>query len=132
MNAYVRLRSGAAEDRVAAGSLHDLAGMPSSVTKDHIAVQIVNVEESVYRSMQTHRPRPDGLMHERVRPSVRVNVYILFVANLAKYDEALKALSLVIAFFQNRVSLDIAGNGDGASRVIFELYSMTFEQQNHL
>ena len=93
---------------------------------------IVNVEEnSVYRSLETHRTKPDG-MHERVRPSVRINVYVLFVANLSKYAEALKAISLVIAFFQNRFTFVISGNGDGSSKVIFELYSMTFEQQNHL
>jgi len=131
VDAYVALRSGTA-GRVVAGSLFDLLGQPNTVTKDHIAVQIVNVEEnSVYRSTQTHRARPDG-MHERVRPSVRVNVYVQFVANIVIYAEALKALSLVMAFFQNRSSFDITGNGDGASRVIFELYSMTFEQQNHL
>ena len=133
MNAYLNLRApGLAEARVAAGSLFDLAGLPSATTRDRIAVQIVNVEEnSVYRSMESHRTKPDG-MHERVRPSVRINVYVLFVANLSHYAEALKAISLVIAFFQNRFTFVISGNGDGSSKVIFELYSMTFEQQNHL
>lgn len=133
VNSYLNMRSpGLDENRVAAGSLFDLAGLPNPDTHDRIAVQIVNIEEnSVYRSMETHRARPDG-MHQRVRPSVRINVYVLFVANLDDYPEALKAISLVIAFFQNRYAFDIAGNGDGSSRVIFELYSMTFEQQNHL
>ena len=61
-----------------------------------------------------------------------VNVYVLFVANMDDYVEALKALSLVIAFFQNRFVFQVAGNGDAASRIVFELYSLTFEQQNHL
>lgn len=133
VNSYLNVRAPAQdEERVVAGSLFDLTGQPNSGTSDRIAMQIVNIEEnSVYRSMETYRARPDG-MNERVRPSVRINVYVLFVANLGDYPEALKAISLVIAFFQNRHTFDISGNGDGSSKVIFELYSMTFEQQNHL
>jgi hypothetical protein len=133
INDYLNLRSPAmTDDRVTAGSLFDLNGQPNAGTRNRIVVQVVNVEENgVYRSLETHRPRPDGL-HTRVRPPVRVNLYVLFVANLDAYDEALKALSLVVAFFQNRYTFDVSGNGDGASRVVFELYSMTFEQQNHL
>ncbi len=132
INAYLTLRAGVPEARVAAGSLFDQAGVPNKTTQNRIAVQVVNVEENfVYRSMETHRARPDGT-HERVRPPVRVNLYVLFVANLGDYVEALKAISLVMAFFQNRYTFDISGNGDGTSKVIFELYSMTFEQQNHL
>lgn len=133
LNAYLNLRSpGMSENRVTAGSLFDLNGQPGASTRNRIAVQVVNVEENgVYRSAETHRTRDDG-MHERVKPSVRINVYVLFVANLDDYPEALKAISLVIAFFQNRSTFEVSGNGDGASRVIFDLYSMTFEQQNHL
>jgi len=133
LNAYMNLRSPSmSEDRVVAGSLFDLAGTPATTARDRVVVQVVNVEEnSVYRSVETHRTRADG-MHERVKPSVRLNVYVLVVANLDEHVEALKALALVIAFFQNRCIFDIAGNGDGASRVNFELYSLTFEQQNHL
>ena len=133
MNAYLNLRApGQDPERVLVGSLFDPVGVSNASLKDHIVVQIVNIEEnSVYRSMETHRTRSDG-MHERVRPAVRINLYILFVANMAKYVEALKAISLVIAFFQNRFAFAITGNGNGPSKVIFELYSMTFEQQNHL
>lgn len=133
MNAYLNLRSpGLTPTRATAGSLFDLTGQPNAVTRNVVSVQIVNVEENaVYRSMETHRVRPDG-MNERVRPGVRANVYVLFVANMDNYLEALKAISLVISFFQNHHTFDIAGNGEGSSRVTFELYSMTFEQQNHL
>lgn len=133
LNAYLNLRSpGMAPERVEAGSLFDLNGTPNNDTRNRVAVQVVNVEENgVYRSLETYRARPDG-PHERVRPPARVNVYVLFVANLDDYGEALKALSHVIAFFQNRYAFEVSGNGDGSSRVIFDLYSMTFEQQNHL
>jgi hypothetical protein len=53
------------------------------------------------------------------------------VGNFDDYGEALKALSDVTAFFQNRSTFEVSG-GNGTSRVIFDLFSMTFEQQNHL
>lgn len=133
LNAYLNLRSpGISETPVVAGALLDVTGTANTKTKNRVAAQVVNVEEnSVYRSAETHRARPDGTF-DRVRPSVRVNLYVLFVGNLDDYGEALKAISLVIAFFQNHFTFVVSGNGDGTSRVIFELYSMTFEQQNHL
>jgi hypothetical protein len=133
LNAYVNLRSpGITEERVVGGSLFDLTGTPNTATRGRIVLQVVNVEENrIYRSLERYQARPDG-MHERVRPDVRLNLYVLFVANIEDYDEALKAISLVIAFFQNRQTFETAGNGDAPSRVVFELFSMTFEQQNHL
>jgi len=133
VNAYLNLRSpGMPENRVVSGTLFDLHGTPNTATRNRIAVQIVNVEKNhVYRDIETYRQRGDGV-HERVNPGVRVNAYVLFVANLDNYPEALKAISLVIAFFQNRFTFDIASNGDAISHIVFDLYSMTFEEQNHL
>jgi uncharacterized protein DUF4255 len=133
VNAYLNLRSPAlTTNRVVSGSLFDLQGSPNAATRNRIVVEIVNLEkDAVYRSIETYRTRPDGT-HERIRPSVRINAFVLFIANLDDYPEALKAISLVIAFFQNRYSFDVSANGDGSARVVFELYSMTFEEQNHL
>jgi hypothetical protein len=133
VNAYLNLRSpSGTPERVVAGSLFNLDGQPRTESKNRVVVQVVNVEENhVYRSLDTYQVRADG-MNERVRPEVRLNLYVLFAANFDNYDEALKALSLIIAFFQNRYVFEVAGNGDAASRVVFELYTITFEQQNHL
>ena len=69
------------------------------------------------------------------KPEVRVNLYLLFVANLADYGEALKAVGHIISFFQHRKSIDyssVPGLVNQEGRLAFELHSMTFEQQNHL
>jgi len=133
LNAYLNLRSGFNQDRVVAGSLFDLNGAINPRTRDKVVASMVNVEEDrVYHSLDTYQIRADGVS-ERVKPKVRVNVYVLFVGNLDKYDEGLKAISNVIGFFQRRNVFVVSGNGtEDASRVVFELYSLTFEQQNHL
>jgi hypothetical protein len=136
LNAYLNLRSPASTpNRIVPGSLFDLNGIINSKTKDKIVLSIVNVEEErVYRSVDIYSKNNNN-PGEQVRPEARVNLYVLFVANLGDYSEALKALAHVISFFQLRNSFDYSiipdlSKRDG--RFVFELYSLTFEQQNHL
>ena len=134
LNAYLNLRSpGGNAERAVAGSLFDLKGVPNKDVENRAVLQIVNVEQNhAYGSTERYQTRADGV-HERIRPEMRLNVYVLLIGNLDNYNEALKALSDGIAFFQNNHTFEVSGtNGNGASRVIFDLYSMTFEQQNHL
>src|SRR5690606_28220905 len=65
---------------------------------------------------------------------VRVTAYLLFVANLTSYDEALKSLAHVVTFFQNTRYLDFEeiDDLDEPGRLVFEMNSLTFEQLNHL
>lgn len=122
-------------ERVVASSLFDLDGKVNSAAKDKVVVQVVNVQEDrVYHSVDVFRRRDDDTS-ELVRPEIKVNVFVLFVANISSYAEAAKMLSWVIAFFQHRNTFDykgIPGLTDLEGHFTFELHSMTFEQQNHL
>jgi len=136
INDYLNLRSPSlSTERIVSGSLFDLDGNVNAQTRDKVALSVVNVEEDrVYRSVEIFQRQPDG-KSLLVKPEVKVNLYVLFVANLAKYDEALKALGHIIGFFQSRNSFDYAAIPALAGRegrVVFELFSMSFEQQNHL
>jgi len=134
LNAYLNLRSPAlTQDRVVAASLLEPSGTPNPKARDKVVLSVVNVEENrIYRSLDKYQTRADGIS-ELVGPKVRLNIYLLFTANLEKYDEALKAISGVIGFFQHRVAFSLPGNGTTeGSRVVFELHSLTFEHQNHL
>jgi hypothetical protein len=136
LNDYMNVRSPSlSTERVVSGSLFDLDGKVNTETRDKVALSIVNVEEDrVYRSVEIFERRADG-KSLLVKPEVKVNLYVLFVANLGKYDEALKALGQIVAFFQSHSSFDYASVPALAGRegrVVFELFSMSFEQQNHL
>lgn len=136
LNAYLNLRSPSlAPDRVVLDSLFDAGGNINADAKEKVVLSVVNVQEDpVYHSVKLYEKRPDGSA-EMVRPEVRVNLFLLFVANISDYDESLKALEHVISFFQARHVFNYSGIpslSDQAGRMVFELYSMTFEQQNHL
>lgn len=135
LNVYLDLRSPGQTERVVPGSLLGLDGNPDANLKEKIVISLVNVQEDpVYHSVDTFARRPDGTS-ELVRPEVRLNFYMLFIANLSIYGEALKAIANVVAFFQQRPATsfsDIPALADRRGRISFELHSMTFEQQNHL
>ncbi len=136
LNAYLQTRSGlSSEARILAASLFNLDGNVNDDAKGRIVLTVVNVEEDrVYRNVELFARRPDGTS-ELIKPEVKINLYVLFVANLGNYEECLKGLSHVISFFQSRSLFDYAeipGLTARRGRVAFELFSMTFEQQNHL
>lgn len=136
LNAYINLRAPTlTPDRVVAESLFDLDGSASSTAKDKIVVLLVNVEQDrVYRPVDPLERAADGTA-QFVRPDVNVNLFLLFIANLSDYGEALKAVAHVISFFQHRsvfMITDPDRDPDEQTRVSFELFTLTFEQQNHL
>lgn len=136
LEGYLRTRAGLSTDsRIVAASLFNPNGSVNTSTEGKIVLSVVNVEEDrVYHNVERIVRRADGTS-ELVHPEVKVNLYVLFIANLGNYLEALKSVSHVISFFQNRPSFDYSEIPDLASRrgrICFELFTMTFEQQNHL
>ncbi len=121
--------------------------------QDNIIISLVNIEEeSSCKNGQTFSKWPDGKARYENRP-VFLNLYVLFTANFPGgvppnngYVQALKRLSLVIEFFQGKTvftpatssvplppQLSDLSNPDIASlQLKMEMYTLTFEQINHL
>ena len=136
LNDYLQSRSGpSSESRIVAASLFDLDGNVNNDAKGKIALSVVNVEEDrVYRNVELYARRADG-KSELIQPEVKINLFVLFVANFSQYDEALKGVANVISFFQSRALFDYAeiqALAGRKGRIAAELFTMTFEQQNHL
>ncbi len=121
--------------------------------QDNIIISLVNIEEeSSFKNGQTFKKWPDGKARYENRP-VYLNLYVLFTANFPGgvppnngYVHALKRLSLVIEFFQGKsiftpasssISLapelsDLANPDIASLQLKLEMYTLTFEQINHL
>lgn len=121
--------------------------------KDNIIISLVNIEEeSSFKNGQTFSKWPDGKARYENRP-VYLNLYVLITANFPGgvppnngYVQSLHRLSLVIEFFQGKNVFTPAGssvplppelsdltNPDIASlKLNLEMYTLTFEQINHL
>lgn len=111
---------------------------------DKIVMTMVNVEEeSTLKNGMSYQKISN--MTRYTNPPVYVNLYTLIAAHYPQsYDIALKRLSSVIRFFQSRNSfnvnnaqplpndLQINNEEDLSISLNFELYTLTFEQINHL
>lgn len=136
LNQYLNLRAPAQPpERVVADSLFDLDGDAKEEAKEKVVASLVNVEQDrVYRPVDPFERAGDGTA-QYIRPEVNVNLFLLFIANYSNYEEALKAIAHVIGFFQRRSVFSIADpdwDPDAEARVSFELFTLSFEQQNHL
>lgn len=112
---------------------------------NNIIITLVNIEEESTLKNQQALRRPVASTALYQNPPVYLNLYVLFTCNYSGDDYllALQRLSFIIQFQQSRnsfaVSSSIAGGGIDLSekgitdlRFTMELYTLTFEQINHL
>lgn len=148
LSQYLVLNS--TEDDFAAGFI--ILGNISQLETDQVTLDnkvilsLVNVEEeSVFKNMLSTRKNPFTGGVEYLNPPVYLNLYILISCTLPaegeKYRKALARLSLVIQFFQNKKIFTLNnspntsfGNDPNMEnlKIIMDLYTLTFEQINHL
>ena len=120
-------------------ALHDATDQDALHEK--IVLSLVNVEEeATLKNNRFYHTLPNTTQYTHA--PVFLNLYLLFSANYLKsYDKALTRISAVIRFFQSRKTFDI-GSGTSlppnpdpdelALSLTMELYTMSFEQVNHL
>jgi hypothetical protein len=122
------------QDLVKISSLLKLNGeadLPSNV----IGLTLVNVEEERTVKTQTTAVMDDGGRISHVNPDIKLNLYMLVSANFANYSTALEHLSAVIRFFQARNVFNPKNSPtlpESIGKLVAELYTINFEQQNHL
>lgn len=114
-----------------------------------IIITVVNVEEeSALKNQPAYKTYPPAGTAVYENPAVYLNLYVLFTCNYwgDKYIYALQRISYVVKFLQSKNSFsyatasyqDATGNeySDDSEtvslRFTMELYTLTFEQLNHL
>ena len=110
---------------------------------DKLVISLVNIEEeSAKKNARAYRKRGSEIEYKNA--PVILNLYVLFSANQDGYDIALQVLSQVVAFFQGKKSftfseaplppdvIDLPEDERDDLKLHFDLYTLTFEQINHL
>lgn len=104
-------------------------------TEDQLKMMMINLEE------ETIMGRADRYVHEQNGknfpgfPEIRLNLYLLFVADLGTYETSMRMLSEVIRFFQARRILDarnVTQMPAGIERLSVELITLPFAEQNDI
>lgn len=72
---------------------------------------------------------------ERVRPDIRLNLHVLFVAHFQDYTTSLQMLSKVVAYFQNHPVFTPANSpplSPEIDQLVVELMTLPFSEQNEV
>jgi len=107
------------------------------------SISLINIEEERHfktqglQVTQTAGQKKKGVYSSR-EPDIKLNLYILISAYNKSYDDALKIISKVVNYFQefnvfvrknDGSEDDMPGN---LEKIVVELYTATFEQQNQI
>lgn len=120
---------------------------------DNVVISLVNMEEeSTLKNVSSRRNTTLG--YEYTNPPTYLNLYLLFTANFNggqhpnnKYLLALRHISMIVQFFQTRKQFTLSNSPNAGLaqnpqnfddvdllnlELTLELYTLTFEQINHL
>lgn len=133
LNAYLNNRLGVTGgERAVLGPVPDATKDPSP--EHPLTLSLVRVEEERITKSQSGTRTRDSIV-ESIQPDIKLNLFLLVSAHGTSYPDALKLLSAAVAFFQSRPFIDHAGCpalDASIEKLIIEMCSQTFEEQNHL
>lgn len=97
---------------------------------------LLNLEqENVLRAPDLYqRTLSDGTV-QKVQPEIRLNLYVLFVANYQQYEDSLRNLSAIIQYFQNHrlfTQHDSPELNENIDQLVIELTTLSFSEQNEV
>lgn len=109
---------------------------PVSFRLGAVTTLLINVEEEhLMRSADPYaRIAADGSVYG-VRPDIRLNLFVLFVAHYKVYDQALAQISRIVQFFQSHRVFErqrAPTLPDAVERLIVELMTLPFSEQNDI
>lgn len=129
LNEFFRLKFRLKGDRAVITNVVGSDGTPAIKEENKILVSLINIEEEKkatpkHQDLSTNKP-------------VYLYLYVLFSAsfNANLNVEALKFISAVIAFFQSKPVFDSQNTGGldpGIEKLIFEIYSLSFQEQSNM
>jgi hypothetical protein len=106
---------------------------------NRVVMTLINLtEESTLKNIPSYYKENDSIIYKN--PPVFINLFILFVARMDKYDQSLRYLSHIIKYFQGKSFFTAQNIPDVKSKlssfpefkIIAELQSLTFEQVNYI
>jgi hypothetical protein len=133
-NAHLLKRTGTELGAVTVGALCDDRGLWTQPV-DSTRLTLFQIDEE--RSVREQLPERTliGGREVSLPPVLKLNLVILFAGRFQQYDQALRTLSLILAFFQARPLFTPAsspGLPEGVERIALDLLSYGPEQMNQM
>ena len=117
--------------------LDNVISQSGELNATELGLSLINIEEEkIHKTQSPYKIAGNGTVN-LVNPEIKLNLYLLFIANFGtgNYEDALGALSHVIRFFQGRqvfTRQNAPTLNEHIEKLIIELVTLSFEQQNHL
>jgi Pvc16 N-terminal domain len=106
-------------------------GVPDASIENNIVLTLVNIEEE--NTLKNNYPiRKEDTAFITQRPTLYLNLYLLFTANFAVYEESLKHLGYVLQFFQKENKISFTDSFGNTYNLLFSLHNIGFENMNNL
>jgi hypothetical protein len=134
LNAYFLSRTNSANVEVKLSKIVNDSGK-YAFPDDSIALTIFNLEEDhIFKAQLPEITFVDG-QHVRREPELKFNLHTLFAANFTVYEEAWKAIGMVLNFFQSHpvfLSEEYPALSPKIGKLAIELESLNVEQLNQI
>ncbi|MEP7109464.1 MAG: DUF4255 domain-containing protein [Ferruginibacter sp.] len=138
VNKFLDLKLGKLpEDRLEFGNVSralDDSSNSDPVITDKAILSLVNIEEDRVAKQQENYFKSDTTTVYR-NPPLFLNLYLLFSVNKPDYQKSLEIIGTIMQFFQYQnvfTPLTHPGLSQKIQRIIVDLYTLNFEQVNHL
>lgn len=133
LNTQLLLRTGADTIKAKLTRLVEESG--KYAFEQGVGISVINIEEE--RVIKEHLPEHAyvGGKHVVKPPPLRLNLHVIFAANLKLHEDAFKYLSYILEFYQGSPSFTPQGFPGLDSRIeklVFELQSLSYEQLNQV
>lgn len=130
LNNFLRRTVGEAEDKAVLSAIVDQSGNLAFTGENKVLASVINVEhEKVGLNRRGHGMGRSNAPYD-------LNLYVLLACYFpGNYDEALKFLSLTIAFFQGKQAYTASNTPalpSGVDRLTLELYGTDMNEQSRL
>ena len=140
VNKFMNLQSGAApldESVLLSNIVNSDESTAMGLPKNKMVLSLICIEEERQLKSQDHYSRSNSGAIYATNPELRFNLFVMFAAHFdhEHYDEGLKALSLILRFFQGNNVFDAKqypSLGDEFKRLIVDLHTQPIEQQSQL
>ena len=134
LNTYILARTNSTNVDVRLSKIATEAGKYAFPEKS-IALTVLNLEED--RLLKDHLPEYNMVNGQQVRqePELKLSLSIMFAANFKIYEEAWKAISLVLTYFQSHLSFTSAeypALSPKIGKLTVNLELLNFEQLNQV
>lgn len=134
LDQYLARRLGLDSGKVILNSLSNSDSHLVEVNRNKVVITLINMEYETNKQFYGGQRR-DGDSVSHINPSIHFNLDILISANFDDYAEALKHLTLVIAFFQENLTLDRVNHPslpDGLIALKIEIENSSSAQTHNL